>query len=89
MLGRRVDVNRQDSYSSIEELVVSLGDADQLRVAIWSPIAPQEEQQHAGVKVVRERHIQIGLISKGEVWYGHDQHRTDRAQTSVHSTLST
>jgi len=67
MFTRRVDVDCGDYRTRIQEFVVSQCHADQLAVAVRSPISAQEEQHHAMTAVIREGPRFAGLVEQREV----------------------
>ena len=72
VLAGRVDIDGKDTYPEGEELFVMEGDADQLPVAVRSPISPKEEQQKARVIKICSGNRRTRLIEKCEIGNGHE-----------------
>jgi hypothetical protein len=67
VLRRAVDVYSEDPGTELQDLVMSLRQADQLAVAIRSPVAAQEHEHCRRVQMIRERPGPACLIGDGEV----------------------
>lgn len=62
-----VDVEGIQARTGIEELGVPDRQADQLAVAVRSPVAAQEDEERRSVEVVGQPPRTAGLIEDGEV----------------------
>lgn len=67
MLGWRVDTDGEQPGAGCEELFVSGCQADQLAVAIRSPIATEEDEQRSAVELIGELPRTAGLIDGGRI----------------------
>ena len=67
-----VNVDRRHSETSREDLGMTLRQAGQLAVAVWSPIAAQEDQEYPSIQVIRQSPRLPGLVVEGEIG---DDHR--------------
>jgi hypothetical protein len=62
-----VDRDARDGRTALGELLVLAGAADQLPIAVRSPVAAQEEQDHRAIEVVTEAPGFAPLIVEREV----------------------
>ena len=66
-----IDVDRRHPETGSQYLGMALRQADQLAVAIWSPVAAQEDQEHPGVQMIGQPPRLPRLVVEGEVGDGH------------------
>lgn len=71
MLRGCVDIDGRHNGACLSELGVSQGHADQLAVAVRSPIAPQEEEHDGVAAMIGERPGLSCLVGEREVPYSH------------------
>ena len=67
MLLGRVDIDADDSAACRENLVMTVCQADQLAVAVRSPVSAQEDDGYGGIQVVRQGPGITRLIDQREV----------------------
>ena len=71
MLSGRVDVYAEDTSACGEKLFMPKCQADQLAVAIRSPITAKKQENGCGIEVIEESPWLSRLIDNGEVGDGH------------------
>jgi hypothetical protein len=71
VLARSVHVDGEQSRSGVEDLLVSGCQADQLAVAVRSPVTSHEHQGRRSVEVFRQGPRATRLVDDGEISNGH------------------